>query len=96
MTVYKVDDYNKAPSGTVSWINRANRRALQADGTMHEYQDEQLVSSSQSERQEIIDWCAERNMDVDLLWAGTLEDGTQSIWGIKDEEHKVMFALRWS
>lgn len=96
MTVYNVADYNKVPGGTVNWINRVNRRALQFDGTMYEYQDDQIVISSQYECQEIFDWCAERDMDVDLLWAGTLEDGTRSMWGFKDEEHKVMFTLRWS
>lgn len=96
MTVYNVADYTKAPSGTVNWTNRMNRRALQADGAIYEYQDDQMVSSSQDQRQEIFEWLYEREMDADLLWAGTLDDGTKSIWGFQNEEHRVMFSLRWS
>lgn len=77
-------------------IINANRRAFQFDGSVYEYHDDQIVISTQPERQEIIDWCTERDMDIDLLWAGYSLDEIKSVWGFKNEEHKVMFTLRWS
>jgi hypothetical protein len=68
--------------------------AFQYDGTLVEYTDDEMVKIYQSERQEILDWCHEHDIQSDLLWAGNVE-GHKSTWGIKNELHRTMFALRW-
>jgi len=68
--------------------------ALQHDGTLVEYTDDELVKVYQHGRQEIIDWCYERDIESDLIWAGYNKEH-KSTWGIKNELHRSMFALRW-
>jgi hypothetical protein len=68
--------------------------ALQHDGTLAEYSDDEMVRVYQYGRQEIIDWCYLHDIEIDLLWAG-YNQGYKSTWGIKNEQHRTMFALRW-
>jgi hypothetical protein len=69
-------------------------QALQHDGTLVEYTDDEMVRVSRPETQAIIDWCYEHDIESDLLWVGYLF-GHRSTWGIKNEQHRTMFALRW-
>jgi hypothetical protein len=69
--------------------------ALQLDGTLVEYTDNEMVKVYQYGRQEIMDWCHENEIGTDLLWAGYNQDH-KSTWGVKNEQHRTMFALRWT
>jgi hypothetical protein len=69
--------------------------ALKADGTVLDYEYDEIVRIPGPERQEVLDWCYERDIDADLLWAGYGSDSYMSAWGIKNEQHRMMFALKW-
>jgi hypothetical protein len=71
----------------------------QADGSIYTYSNEEVVESGHNEYDEILMWMQERDMDADLLWGGYKDNGQQhikSIWGIKREDHRLMFMMRWS
>lgn len=69
--------------------------ALQADGAFLDYTNEEIIRIPGDECQEVIDWCYERGIDADLLWAGYTLTEYRSAWGIKNEQHRMMFTLRW-
>lgn len=76
-----------------------NLSSLQADGTLYSYDKKEIVLSSQEANQQILDWCHDREIDADIIWSGRNFCGDStvcSVWGIKDETQRTMFALRWT
>jgi hypothetical protein len=73
-----------------------SRVALQADGSTVTYTNDEIVYSSiyPYNYPEIFEWCDQREINCDLLWAG-FDGNRRSEWGIKYENQRVMFALRW-
>lgn len=69
---------------------------FQSDGTLVEYAEDEVVRLYCDERQEILDWCLENNISADLLWAGWAADDCKSRWGIKNEQNRMFFTLRWT
>jgi hypothetical protein len=70
----------------------------QADGSIYTYTKEEVIESSHGEYNEILEWMADRDMDADLLWGGSKDDGLRhikSMWGIKNKDHRLMFMMRW-
>jgi hypothetical protein len=72
-----------------------NQLALQADGSMLEYAEEEVVKIPDPPGNEVFEWCSEREIEADLLWAGYSLNEYKSAWGIKNEQHRMMFALKW-
>jgi hypothetical protein len=71
--------------------------AVKFDGSLRIYQDYEIVQSRHTAKQEIFDWCAEHELNVDLLWGWFhVEDNVASTWGIADAKQRTMFALRWA
>lgn len=60
------------------------------------YYPEDIVASSSSQYLDIIEWCTEAGIKSELLRSGYLNDGIHSVWGIKNEQHRILFKLRWS
>ena len=75
-----------------------NRSALRDDGTLVEYAENEVVQSSHhtigDEVLDIFEWCNEHEVDADILWGG-YDSGIHSEWGIKDDNQRTLFALRW-
>ena len=74
--------------------------AITKDGTETLYTEDQKVRSSYnaaSSGQLIFEWCEEHGVDADLLWSGVLySPEVKSVWGVKDEQQRTLFALRWA
>ena len=75
-----------------------NRRALQVDGALLEYTDNEVVQSTRhaTGTDEILEWCITNEVDADVLWGGYDGTSTHSEWGIKDDKQRMLFALRWT
>ena len=75
-----------------------NRRALRADGTLVEYTENEIVQSTHhtfgDDGISILEWCDEHEVEADVLWGG-FDGGIHSEWGIKDDNQRTLFALRW-
>lgn len=73
-----------------------NTIALQPDGTMLEYLEHEIVVSSESTG-EIMEWVNVHDIQADLLgswWSSAA--GRKNAWGIKNEDHRMTFVLRWA
>lgn len=74
-----------------------SQQVLNADGNIVEYTRDEIVYSSHSASNELLSWCVEHEIDADLLWSGRdPKTNAKSHWGIKDEQQRSMFALRWA
>lgn len=76
-----------------------NLCAMRSDGSLYRYDVSETVNSRHAPSQEIMNWCYEHEIDADLLrrnYPISEGDTTRSVWGIKNETHRTMFALRWS
>jgi hypothetical protein len=75
------------------WV--PSQQIVGPDGNIVEYSGDEIVCSPNSEVNDVFQWCAEQNVDADMLWVGRRANGVMSEWGIKDEVQRTMFALRW-
>ena len=53
--------------------------------------DERDIRVKVWERYIVWEWCKENNIEVE--YQGTLAD--TDVWRVRDEQHRVMFMLRW-
>jgi hypothetical protein len=65
------------------------------DGEIVEFSGDEIVCSPHRADDSIFEWCNEHEVSADLIWSGSRENGVRSEWGIKDDEQRLFFSLRW-